>query len=300
MPTDNDEAVPDSASCPSDDARDDQNATDEEAIPSQYKKSRHDDDDDAEKANESEGSSDECIDQEAIDRDAALRIDCEKFIRRFEHMAGQLKAIMHVQKEDKATKRKRGAEMPAPEPKRLAPFTPPRKAPISVKATQLHHDGSEREESDLEEYADDDDSVLSQSSSKAPRKKLQPNWRFLGVKQIQTWLAETAAVEMAKAGPIEDIPPGKNEIGGFRRAHVSEIILFPVPHKSHKFHVPTVQAGPLGSRPGPGRIRSRAHSQERPRATCLTRTHLVEPHGARLPLTPWPRAQRRRALSIRK
>jgi hypothetical protein len=57
------------------------------------------------------------------------------------------------------------------------------------------------------EYADDDDSVFSQSSSKAPHKKLQPNWRFLGIKhnsecspqQIQTWLAETAAVEMAKA-----------------------------------------------------------------------------------------------------
>jgi hypothetical protein len=95
-------------------------------------------------------------------------------------MAGQLKAIMHVQKQHKATKRERGAEMPAPEPKRPAPFTPPRKAPISVKATQQH--GSVGEESNLQEYADDDDSFLSQSSSKAPRKKLQPNWRFLGVK----------------------------------------------------------------------------------------------------------------------
>jgi hypothetical protein len=92
------------------------------------------------------------------------------------------------------------------------------------------------------EYADDDDSVFSQSSSKAPRKNLQPNWRFLGVKhnsefssqQIQTWLAELAAVKMAKAGPIEEIRSGKNEIGGFRvrLAHVSEIFIFPVSHIS--------------------------------------------------------------------
>jgi hypothetical protein len=60
------------------------------------------------------------------------------------------------------TKRKRGAEMRAPEPKRRAPFTPPRKAPISVKSSQQH--GSEGEESTLEEYVDDDDSVLSQAS----------------------------------------------------------------------------------------------------------------------------------------
>jgi hypothetical protein len=50
---------------------------------------------------------------------------------------------------------------------------------------------------------------------------LQPNWRFLTVKhksgcspaEIQTWLAETAGVEMAKAGPFEEIPSGKKEIG---------------------------------------------------------------------------------------
>ncbi len=70
-------------------------------------------------------------------------------------------------------------------------------------------------------------SVLLQSSSKAPRKKSQLNWRYLGVQhrsecspqQIQTFLADTVALEMAKAGPImtriEDIPPDKNDNGGF-------------------------------------------------------------------------------------
>ncbi len=66
--------MPDPEACPSDDASDFPNATDEEASPNQYKKTRRDDDDD-EKANESEGSSDECINPEAIDRDAALTID---------------------------------------------------------------------------------------------------------------------------------------------------------------------------------------------------------------------------------
>ncbi len=124
MSTDNEDLVPDSEAYPSDDKHGDMNATDDEVTPSQYKKLRRDDDDDYEQANDSEGSSNECMDQEAIDRDGALKIDCEKIVRRFEHMAGQLKVIMHVQKEHTATKRKRGAEMPAPEPKRRAPFTP--------------------------------------------------------------------------------------------------------------------------------------------------------------------------------
>jgi hypothetical protein len=79
--------------------------------PSQYKKTRRDDDDDAEKANESEESSDESTDQEiirSIDRDAVLKFDCDKFIRRFDEMAEQLKVIMHVQKEHNATKCDRG------------------------------------------------------------------------------------------------------------------------------------------------------------------------------------------------
>jgi hypothetical protein len=83
------------------------------------------------------------------------------------------------------------------------------------------------------EYADDDRSVFSQSSSKTPRKKLQPNWKFFGVKHksessSQQMLAESAALKMVKAGPIEEIRPGKNGLGGFRRAHVNDLLLFSV------------------------------------------------------------------------
>jgi hypothetical protein len=97
MPTDNDERVPDSASGRSDDEHVDRNATDEKVIPSKYKKLRRDAD--GESANDSESSSDDCIDQErmTIDRDAAMKFDCKKFIRRFDQMAEDLRAIMHVQ-----------------------------------------------------------------------------------------------------------------------------------------------------------------------------------------------------------
>jgi hypothetical protein len=239
--------VPDSDGSGREDERHSPNATDDETTPSQYKKMRREDVDHEEKAEESDDDPVKANDPEAvllpeaghhavaIDRDAALKIDCHDLLRRFEHMGAQLKAIINVQKEEQAIKRARDSEMPAPAPKRPAPFTPPRKAPISVQPTQeTRSETRSDEDSDLDEFADDDDSVFSQSSYKTPRKKLQANWRFLGVRhnaesspqQIQAWLHETAAVEMAKAGPIETARPGKYEIGGFRRAHVSDTILF--------------------------------------------------------------------------
>ncbi len=55
----------------------------------------------------------------------------------------------------KASKRDRDSEVPAPASKHPAPFTPPRKAPISVQPTQESR--SDVEDSDLDEIADDDD-----------------------------------------------------------------------------------------------------------------------------------------------
>jgi hypothetical protein len=60
---------------------------------------------------------------------------------------------------------------------------------------------------------------------------LQSKWRLLGVKQsahfgpeqIQLWLrASAAAVQMAKAGLVEDKQSGKHDLGGFRRVHVND------------------------------------------------------------------------------
>ncbi len=135
----------DSEACPSDDGHDDRNETDEDASPSQCKKSRCDDedDDDGEQANDSESSSDDCVDKErmnSIHRNAVLKIDCKKMLSQFHKMAQDLRIIMHVQMKHKATKCKRGTEMPAPEPKRRAPFNiptwAPRKVPISLQASQ--------------------------------------------------------------------------------------------------------------------------------------------------------------------
>jgi hypothetical protein len=170
--------VPDSDGSPSEDERNSPNATDDETTPSQYRMSQRDDVDDEEKAEDSDDDPVKANDPEAvllheaghhavtIDREAALKIDCHDFMHRFEHMGAQLHAIINVQKQEKS-KRVRDSEMPAPALKRPAPFTPPKKAPISVQPTQ-----EDIEDSDLDEFADDDDSVFSQSSYKTPRKKL--------------------------------------------------------------------------------------------------------------------------------
>jgi hypothetical protein len=153
MPTDDNDSVQDSDACPSDDKHDGPNATDEDASPSQYKTSRCDDDDNGEEANDSESLSNACIDQDwlsSTDREAALKIDCKQLLRQFNQMSQDLQTIMHMHIQHNAAKRKRGAELPAPEPKCRAPFTPPRKAPraISVQASQQHN--SRSEESDLD------------------------------------------------------------------------------------------------------------------------------------------------------
>jgi hypothetical protein len=66
MSSDDDEAMPDSEGCPSDDARNSSNATDDDATPSQYKKSRRDDDDDEAKENESEDVGEEANEPEEL------------------------------------------------------------------------------------------------------------------------------------------------------------------------------------------------------------------------------------------
>jgi hypothetical protein len=78
MSTGNDDIVQDSDACPSDNQHDGPNATNEDASPSQYKKPQRDDDDNGEKANDSESSSDDCINQDmitSIDREAALKVE---------------------------------------------------------------------------------------------------------------------------------------------------------------------------------------------------------------------------------
>ncbi len=50
------------------------------------------------------------------------------------------------------------------------------------------------------------------------------NKAHYGPQQIQTWLAETAAAKMAKAGHIDVKCPGKNELSGFRKVHVRDFL----------------------------------------------------------------------------
>ncbi len=118
--------------------------------------------------------------------------------------------------------------------KRPAPFTPPKRG-----RTLVHDSNFELDDADPDEY--DDDSV---SSSKTPRKKIQPQWQLIGIKHksqhstddIDRWLAAAADAKMIKAGPIEEKHSRSGRmapsLGGFKLAHVSYRIrishLFPM------------------------------------------------------------------------
>jgi hypothetical protein len=94
-------------------------------------------------------------------------------------------------------------------------------------------------DADPDEY--DDGSV---SSSKTPRKKIQPQWQLIGTKHksqystddIDRWLAASGDAEMIKAGLIEEKHSRSGRmapsLGGFKLAHVSYRIrishLFPM------------------------------------------------------------------------
>ena len=97
-----------------------------------------------------------------------------------------------------------------------APFTPPRRAPVSVYPTQMAYD-----------YDFERDSLSSQSTRQ--RAQLQEKMKVVAVKlkkdytpaQFNEWLQAYAKAEMAKAGPCEDLHCKGEHIGGFPRAHVS-------------------------------------------------------------------------------
>ena len=97
-----------------------------------------------------------------------------------------------------------------------APFTPPRRAPVSVYPTQMAYD-----------YDFERDSLSSQSTRQ--RAQLQEKMKIVAVKlkkdytpaKFNEWLQAYAKSEMAKAGPSEDLHCKGEHIGGFPRAHVS-------------------------------------------------------------------------------
>jgi len=83
----------------------------------------------------------------------------------------------------------------------------------------------------MEDDDDDDferDSIGS-SQTGSTRIRLQDRWRIIGTRDkatssaddIKQWIEDHANAEMAKAGQFEDLHPAPTDVGGWKRAHVS-------------------------------------------------------------------------------
>ncbi len=121
----------------------------------------------------------------------------------------------------KASSRSQFSSPPPPAGNCPIRFSPPRFAPDLVSATQ---------------YDDDMESdSLASHSSRTPRKRLFAPWQIISVKQKSSHSKEEvfdsfteleiAVDDLAKAGPCEDVRPSVEDLGGFKRAHVSRIFL---------------------------------------------------------------------------
>jgi hypothetical protein len=104
-------------------------------------------------------------------------------------------------------------------------FTPPRHAREQIRKTQNDDDGDDYER----------DSLCS-SQTGSTRIRLQERWKIVGTrnkattstKDFKKWIEEHAHAEMAKAGQFEDLKPAPTDVGGWKRAHVSNCTLFNV------------------------------------------------------------------------
>jgi hypothetical protein len=110
---------------------------------------------------------------------------------------------------------------PKPDKYRYQQFTPPRHAHERIRARQ--HDDDDCEHSSLCSF-----------QTGSTRIRLQERWRNIGTKDkatcnslnIKQWIEDHAHAEMAKAGQFKDLRPALTDVGGFKRAHVSNCRMF--------------------------------------------------------------------------
>ena len=120
-------------------------------------------------------------------------------------------------------------------------FTPPRHGRVEIPATQLEDDDDE----DFER-----DSLAGASQTGSTRIRLQERWRIIGTRDkltntpedIKRWLEEHATAEMAKAGLFEDLHPKPSDVGGWKRAHVSNCTSYNVVYFGVLIRLLSVQA----------------------------------------------------------
>ena len=207
----------------------------QETSPSQYrqamfKKSEAEREDWEAEEEEEEGGGEEEDDDDQDDDDAEDDDEQEKSV---EYGAGSSKDLMFArlselasqftktvdalqrERDGKPSSRSQFSSPPPPARKHPIRFSPPRFAPELVSATQ-YDDDMERDS-------------LASHSSRTPRKRLIAPWQIISVKLKSSHSKEEAfdaftqiAVDdLAKAGPCEDVRPSVEDLGGFKRAHVS-------------------------------------------------------------------------------
>jgi hypothetical protein len=165
----------------------------------------------------------EHVPRAVLDKKAALKIDCEAMMRKMNEMSQHLQAVMRLQTQHHREKRLRDAddaEEGDPGPStlayraRAAQFTPPRK--------------KQRDEIPPTPDSDDDDLESLSSHASSTRKRVQPEFIFVGSKEIpkfsdeevRGWLRNFAIEQMNKAGPYVDKKPNETDLGGMKLAHV--------------------------------------------------------------------------------
>ena len=222
-------------------ASDDESGVSEKESPSQYRmeqmRQRGSDDSDGQSSSGDDDvevptddiPADEFVDEiehvprAVLDKKAALKIDCEAMMRKMNEMSQHLQAVMRLQTQHHREKRLRegdDAEEGDPGPStlahraRAAQFTPPRK--------------KQRDEIPPTPDSDDDDLESLSSHASSTRKRVQPEFIFVGSKEIpkfsdeevRAWLRNFAIEQMAKAGPYVDKKPNETDLGGMKLAHV--------------------------------------------------------------------------------
>ena len=124
---------------------------------------------------------------------------------------------LHSTKQSRKSARSYFEFPPSPPRKRPAPFTPPRVGWDLVSATQE------------DDYFDCDGDSLASQSSHTPRKRLIAKWHLVDVKLKSECTKDEAFAafcdivvdELVIDGSSDDIALRKDDLGLFRRAHVS-------------------------------------------------------------------------------
>ena len=152
----------------------------------------------------------------------------EELAVQFKAMSKRMKVLERQEQEKKQQQKKMSRSREVARDS-LSPDSTPRKArKLAIKKPKHAAQVTESYESD---YEYDDDMSEQTSSQRTPRPKFQKEWKLIGVKKnsdstpadIHRWLTETAEAEMNKCGEHSLFRCKQDDLGPFKRAHVSSV-----------------------------------------------------------------------------